>query len=136
MAGAVALLGVLAVWGLLSLLVGGETTATTWALGLGVMYPVSALSVAGTDTEPGRQYAVGLAAGVVVLSVAYLGVGVVDYTLVESLAGFDPLELVAVSVVAALLGGGLGLVDVTCVERPVTAAALEERYVDDPVDGD
>ena len=139
-AGAMSLLVFLAGWGLLSLFVAGETTATTWALGLACMVPVSGLFVAATDNRPlprpGLQYAVGLVASVLILSVAYLSAVVFDYATIGALTGLNSLTLAALGVGAALLGGGLTLVDRRYVERPVTAALLEERYLDDPIDGD
>ena len=127
----------LAGWGLLFLFVAGETTVTTWALGLGSMFPVSALLVAaaGDRTLPrtGRQHAVGLAASVVVVSVAYLGVAIADRAVIGVLRGLGPVELIAVGIAFALFAGGVALVDVRYVERPITAPVLEERYLDESV---
>lgn len=142
LAGAVSLPVFLAGWGLLCWVVAGETTATTWALGLAFMFPVSALfvAVAGNRSRSrlrtGLQYAAGLLTSVVVFSIAYLGVTAVDSAAVDTLASPGSLELVAVGVVFALLVGLLAVVDARYVERPVTAAVLEDRYLDDPVGDD
>lgn len=140
LAGAVSLLALLAVWGLVCLLALGETTATTWALGLAFALPASALSLAGAQSRAvpraGTAYAVGLVAGVVVLSVSYVGVALAEYAAIRALAGVGPLGLVAGAAGFGLLGGALTLVDVLYVERPVTAALLEERYLDRPTGGD
>lgn len=137
LAGAVSLLAVLAVWGTLSLLTAGETTVTTWAVGLAAMFPVSALllGVAGSRPPPRTEteYALGLVVGVVTLSVAYVGAVAADAATVRAVAGVGPLELVVAAVGFALLGGTLALVDARYVERPLTAALLEERHLDDPV---
>jgi len=142
LAGAVSLPVFLAGWGLLFSLVGGETTVTTWALGLATMFPLSALFVGVTSDRSrsrprtGLQYAVGLVASVVAFSLAYLAVAVVDYTAVGVLAGLGWPELVATGVAFTLVVGVLAFVDARYVERPVTAALLEERYLDDPVRDD
>ena len=146
LAGAASLPVFLAVWGGFSLLVVGETTVTTWALGLATMFPVSALLLgASRNRAPprsGAEYAVGLVvivvtgAGRVTVSVAFVGVGVADSSLVGAVAGVGPVELVAAAVGSAALGGVLALVDVRYVERPETAAVLEARYLDDPVASD
>jgi hypothetical protein len=127
----------LAGWGLLVLLVAGETTATTWALGLASMFPVSALLVAATGARTlprtGRQHAVGLVASVAVVSTAYLGVAFADRSVIGVLRGLGPVELVAVGVTFALIAGAVALVDARYVERPITAPVLEERYLDESV---
>ena len=137
LAGAVALPILLAGWGLFSVFVGGETTATTWALGLAAMFPVSGLLVAATGERPvprsGLQYAVGLVVSVVALSVAYLGVAITDSAAIRTLAGLEPPTLVTVGVLCSLFGAALTFVDVRYVERPLTATLLEERYLDDPL---
>lgn len=140
LAGAVSLPVFLAAWGLFSVLLTGETTVSTWALGLASMFPVSALLVAATGNRSlprtGLQYAVGLVASVAVVSVAYLVLVVAEYAAIGTIASLDTLELVAVALVFALLGGALALVDVRYVDRPVTAARLENRYLDHPVRDD
>jgi hypothetical protein len=126
----------LAAWGLLSLSVVGEVTASTWALGLAAMFPVSALLVAATGERvrhrTRRQYALGLVGGVVVLSVAYLGVAAVDDAPLRGLVGLNTLEVSIVGAAFALFGTALALVDSRYVEHPLTAALLEDRYLDDP----
>jgi len=140
LAGAVSLLAFLAGWGLLFLLASGETTVTTWALGFAFMFPISGLlaSLAQHRSPPrtGTEYAMGLVASVVTLSVSYIGVVILDYPVVRAVAGFDSLELVSAAVVFALLVGVLAFVDVRYVERPDTAARLEERYLDRPLRSD
>jgi hypothetical protein len=137
LAGALSLPVFLVLGGLLSLVVVGETTATTWELGLASMVPLSALFLVATQyrspPRAGTQYAVGLVGCVVAVSVAYVTGALVDYATVRSLAGFAPIELLAAGSAFALLGGALALVDVFYVERPDTATVLEERYLDDPL---
>jgi hypothetical protein len=143
LAGAVSLPVFLAGWGLAFSLVAGETTVSTWALGLASMFPVSALLVVAAGSRSssrprtGFQYAVGLVASVVAFSTAFLGaVAVADYAAVGALAGLGALELAGVGTAFALFLVILVLVDARYVERPVTAAMLEDRYLDDPVRDD
>ncbi|WP_415380746.1 hypothetical protein [Halosimplex sp. TS25] len=140
LAGAVALLVSLAVWGLLSVLAVGETTASTWALGLVVMFPVSALALgyARDRTPPrvGSEHALGLAVAVAAVTVTYLGALAVDFSPVDALVEATPLELVVAAVGFALLTAALAVVDARYVERPATAARLEARYIDDPIADD
>ena len=137
LAGALSLPVFLAVGGLLSLALLGETTATTWELALASMIPGSALVLVATQyrspPRAGTQYAVGFVGSALTVSVAYVGGAFVDYAAVRRLAGFAPLELVAVGSAFALLGGALALVDIFYLERPDTAALLEERHLDDPL---
>ncbi|WP_255151113.1 hypothetical protein [Halorarius halobius] len=136
LAGAASLLAALAGWGYLSHLTAGETTVTTWAVALAALFPVSALllGAAGSRSPPrtGTAYAVGVAAGVTILSVGYLGAVTADYATVRTLAAVESLELGVAAVGFTLVGGTLALVDHRYVERPVTAALLEERHLDDP----
>lgn len=140
LAGAASLFVVLAAWGLLSILAAGETTVSTWAVGLASMVPVSALllGVAENRSPPrtGMEYALGLLASVVTVTVAYIGFAAVDYATLRAVVTLDPLQLLAAAAGFALLGGLLALVDLRYVERPLTAALLEERYLDEPVRGD
>ena len=134
LAGAVSLPVFLAGWGLCFLFVAGETTVTTWALGLASMFPVSALFLAATGDRhrprTGRQYALGLVVSVVGISVAYLGVAIADQAAISVFRGLSVVEVIAIGIVFALFAGVLALVDLRYVERPVTAAMLEERYLD------
>lgn len=140
LAGAASLPAILAVWGVGYLLLAGETTVTTWALGLAVLFPASALllGVAGNwpPSRPGVEYALGLLGAVVTLSVAYIALAATGSVGLAPLVGLGPGELLVVGAVSALLGGALAVVDVRYVERPATAARLEERYLDEPVRGD
>lgn len=135
LAGAVSLPIFLAVWGLFSLFLVGESTVTTWALGLASMLPISGLLAAATDGRPlprtGFQYAVGLVASVVIFSVAYLGIVIVDHAVIGILHDLGWFELIAIGVTFGLFAGVFTLVDLRYVERPVTAAMLEERYLDE-----
>ena len=137
LAGAISLPVILAGWGLVFLFLDGETTVTTWALGLASMFPVSGLLVAVTGERSvprsGLQYAVGLVVSVVVLSVAYLGVALANSAVIRSFAGVGLPALITVGVLCSLVGVVLAFVDLRYVERPLTAALLEERYLDDPV---
>ena len=140
LAGAVSLPVFLAGWGFLYLLASGETTVNTWALGLASMFPISALliSIARNRSPPrtGIEYAIGLVGSVVILSVTYVGLVVADYSLMRAIARFNSIELFAAAVIFALLGGILAFVDAKYVERPITAAMLEERYLDEPIERD
>jgi len=139
LAGAMSLFVILATWGLGYLLVSGETTSATWALGLASMFPASAIVLSVVDTRfprSGKEYAIGLVVGVVGLSVTYIGVASVDYALVSAIATFDPLELVVAALSFGLVVGALALVDRHYVEHPPSAALLEERYLDEPVSDD
>lgn len=140
LAGAATLPTFLAAWGAVSIAAAGETTAATWALGLASMFPVSALLLGYARSRPpprtGTAYAVGLVAGVVVLSVAYVALVAVDAAAMAAVAGLDPVELTVAAVGSALLGGALALVDARYVERPETATRLEARYLDEPVADD
>lgn len=137
LAGAAALLALLALWGLGARLLAGETTLSTWAIGFAVTVPLSALLVGVGDRGPpprdGREYAVGMVAAVLPLSVAYVVAATADRPLTSALAHFDAPELVAAAVLFALLGGALALADLLYVERPETAAVLEARHLDEPL---
>jgi len=136
LAGASVLLVILPAWGLLYRSVVGEPTVNTWALALTIMLPVSALLIGATlDRSPapsGREYAIGFLFGVVVLSVAYVGAVATDYAVVSAALRLTPLDLVRIAAFAAGLGGALTIVDLRYLGRPLTAAALEERYLDKP----
>jgi hypothetical protein len=138
--GAVSLLVALAVWGLGSVLAAGGTTASTWALGLAVMFPVSALALgyAGGRTPPraGSEYALGLVVAVAAASVAYLAALAAGLPLAATLVGTNPLALLAAAVGFGLLAAALAVVDARYVRRPPTAARLEAWYLDDPVGDD
>ncbi|QLH77343.1 hypothetical protein HZS55_08580 [Halosimplex rubrum] len=140
LAGAAALLVALAVWGLVSVLAGGETTASTWALGLAVMFPVGALALGYASERPasalGGEYALGLVVAVATLSVTYLAALAVGFPAVAPILGATALELVVAAVGFALLAAALAVADARYVERPATAARLEARYLDDPVGDD
>ena len=137
LAGAVSLPVFLACWGFLYLLASGETTVNTWAIGLASMFPISAIliTLACNRSPPrtGIEYAIGLVGGVVILSVTYVGLVVADYSLMRAVARFNSLELLAAAIIFALLGGILAFVDARYIERPITAAMLEERYLDEPI---
>jgi hypothetical protein len=138
--GAVSLLVALAVWGLGSVLAAGGTTASTWALGLAVMFPVSALALgyAGGRTPPrtGSEYALGLVVAVAAASVTYLAALAAGLPLVAPLVGASPFELLVAGTGFGLLATTLAVVDARYVRRPPTAARLEARYLDDPVGDD
>ena len=139
-AGAVALFASLALWGFCVSLVTGETTTTTWALGLVAAFPLSALALGYTGNRApprdGSEYALGLLVCVSTVSVLYLAALAVDLPLVAVLAGATPLGLAAAAAGFGLLAAGLAVVDARYVERPDTAARLEARYLDDPVGDD
>ncbi|QLH81880.1 hypothetical protein [Halosimplex pelagicum] len=140
LAGAAALLVALAVWGLASVLAGGETTASTWALGLAVMFPVGALALGYASERPasalGAEYALGLVVAVATLSVAYLAALAVGFPPAAARPDVTALELGVAAVGSALLAVTLAVVDARYVERPATAARLEARYLDDPLGDD
>lgn len=138
LAGAISLVVILATWGLLALAVAGETTATTWALALASMFPISALVLGVVEARFPRtaEYAVGLVVGVVALSTAYLGVVAADDSLIEPVAAFGPVELLAAALGCGVLVGLLALVDQRYVEHPPSAALLEERHLDEPISDD
>jgi len=140
LAGAVALLTSLAVWGLASVLAAGETTASTWALGLAVMFPVGALALGYASERPssaiGSEYALGVVVAVAAASVAYLAALAVDFPPVDAVVAATALELLVAAVGFALLTAALAAVDARYVERPDTAARLEARYLDDPIGDD
>ena len=137
LAGALFLPVFLATGGLLSLLAVGETTTSTWAFGLAVMFPVSAglLGLARTRSplQSGSEHALGLVAGVVTLSTAYLGAAATAPPVMRAVAGVGALELLVTALVFSTVGGTVALVDARYVERPETAARLEAQYLDDPV---
>lgn len=139
LAGALSLLVALSTWGLLSLLVVGETTVTTWALGLAALFPASAVVlgvVAPRFPQAGKQYAVGVVVGVVTLSLTYIGVAAADQSLLGAVAALDSLELLAGALAAGVVVGTLAVVDRRYVEHPPSAALLEARHLDEPIGDD
>jgi hypothetical protein len=140
LAGAAGSVVLLAAWGLLTVAVGGEPTASTWALGLALMFPVSVLllgvSANGTPPRSGMEYAIGLLVAVAVASLAYLGVVLTNATLVRAVSDIGLVELAAGASGFAVLVVVLVYVDLRYVERPLSAATLEDRYLDDPVRAD
>lgn len=140
LAGAMGLPLVLAGWGLVTLLVTGTVTVSTWALALGFTLPLSALLllVVRERPVPGLEpaYAVGLLAAFAATTAVYLALATVARdALAAALAGVGPLELVAVAGLAACCGGVLTLVDLRYVDRPRSAVLLESEHLEDPNEG-
>jgi succinate-acetate transporter protein len=136
LAGATGLPVLLAGWGLVTLLVGGEVTASTWALALGLALPLSVFLLLVVRDRPllglETAYAAGFVGGVLVTTAGYLGLAVVAGDALRALARVGALELVVVAAVFGAGGGLLAFVDVKYVDRPRSAVFLEAEYLDDP----
>ncbi|WP_255197159.1 hypothetical protein [Halorarius litoreus] len=139
LAGAVSLPAALALWGLGYLFIVGETTVTTWALGLTFAFSATVVLVVAVRERPeptGTEYVDGFMLAVVALAVTYLGLLAFDLSLVRAVASVGRQELLAVLVSFGLLGSVLATVDRRYVDRPESARALEASYLENPNAGD